>query len=148
MPIDNNTEANRDKIKSHLPLEHIFGFCKIFKKITKNLGFHLTFRTNDLQSIIITTLANDINVTTNSLYFFLPLLIPNTETQLLFNESNKNNFTITYDSWYTERKISTDVNELEVGSAQHINSPNYLIASFQTVDRIGAQNKKKQNSNF
>ena len=37
----------------------------------------------------------------------------------------KNKFTITYDSWCTERKPSTDGNELQVdnGSAQHGNSP-------------------------
>ena len=55
----------------------------------------------------------------------------------------KNKYTITYDSWYTERKLSTDGNEIQVdiGSAQHINSPKYLIASFQTVNRIRAHNK-------
>ena len=40
--------ANRGKMKGHLPLEHIFGFCKMFKKVTKNLGFHLISKTNDL----------------------------------------------------------------------------------------------------
>ena len=30
-------EANKGKIKGHLALEHIFAFCKTFKKITKNL---------------------------------------------------------------------------------------------------------------
>ena len=66
MLISNHTKANRSKTKGLLPLEQIFGFCKTFKKITKNLGFHLTFKTNDLQDIIFTTLANDINVTINS----------------------------------------------------------------------------------
>ena len=27
-------QANKGKIKGHLALEHIFGFCKAFKKIT------------------------------------------------------------------------------------------------------------------
>ena len=67
MLFNNHTEANRGKIKGHLPLEHIFGFCKTFKKITKNLGFHLTFRTNDLQDILFTTLGDDIIVPINSL---------------------------------------------------------------------------------
>ena len=66
MLINSHTEANRGKNKGHLPLEHIFGFCKTFTKITKNLGFQLTMRTNDLQDIIVTTLAKDINVTNNS----------------------------------------------------------------------------------
>ena len=133
-------EANKGRIKGHLALEHIFGFCKTFKKITKNLGFHLRFKMNNLQDIIFTTLANDITVTINSLYLFVPSLIPNSETQVMFNESIMNNYTITFDSWYTERKISNDGRELQVdiGSAQHINSPLYLITAFQTADRTTA----------
>ena len=71
-------EATKGKIKGQLALEHIFGFCKNFKKITKNLVFHLKFKMNDLQDIVFTTLANDITVTINSLYLYVPQLIPNT----------------------------------------------------------------------
>ena len=133
-------DANKGKIKGHLALEHIFGFCKTFKKITKNLGFHLKFKMNDLQDIIFTTLANDLNVTINSLNLFIPILIPNTQTQVLFNEAIMNNYTITFDSWYTERKISNHGRELQVdiGSAQHINSPKYLLSAFQTNARTTA----------
>ena len=113
MLIDNHSEANRGKIKGQHPLEHIFGFYKTCKKITKNLGFHLTYRTNDLQDIIFTTLGVDINVTINSLYPFVPTLFPNTETQVLFNESIKNIYIIKYDSSYAERKLSTDVNDFK-----------------------------------
>ena len=61
----------------------------------------------------------------------------------MFNESIQNSYTITYDSWYTERKISTHGNELQVDivSALHVNSPQFLIASSQTENRIGAPNK-------
>ena len=130
-------EANKGKIRGHLPLEHIFGFCRTFKKITKNLGFHLKFKMNDLQDIVFTTLANDINVTINSLYLYVPKLVPSAATQVMFNEAIMNNYTITFDSWYTERKISNDGRELQVdiGSAQHINSPKYLISAFQTNAR-------------
>ena len=130
-------EANKGKIKGHLALEHIFGFCKTFKKITKILGFHLKFKMNDLQDIIFTTIANDINVTIHSLYLYIPILIPNSHTQVMFNEAIMNNYTITFDSWYTERKISNDGRELQVdiGSAQKINSPKYLISAFQTLAR-------------
>ena len=138
-------EANKGKIKGHLALEHIFGFCKTFKKITKNLGFHLIFKMNDLQDNIFTTIANDINVPINSLYLYVPQLIPSTTTQVMFNEAIMNNYTITFDSWYTERKISNDGRELQVdiGSAQHINSPKYLIAAFQT----NARTTPNKNSN-
>ena len=100
---------------------------------------------NDLQDIVFTTLANDITVTINSLYLFVPQLIPNTQTQVMFNEAIMNNCPITFDSWYTERKISNDGRELQVdiGSAQGINSPKYLIAAFQTLARTTAN--KAQN---
>ena len=134
---NHDVAANKGNIKGHLALEHIFGFCKMFQKITKNLGFHLKFKLNDLQDIIFTTIANDINVTINSLYLYVPKLIPSTSTQVMFNEAIMNNYTITFDSWYTERKISNAGRELQVdiGSAQHINSPKYLISAFQTNDR-------------
>ena len=69
----------------------------------------------------------------------MPILIPTTQTQVLFNESIMNNYTNSFDSWYTERKISNDGRELQVdiGSAQIINSPKYLIGVFQTQNRIG-----------
>ena len=87
---------NRGKIKGQLPLEHIFGFCKTFKKVTKNLGFHITFKTANLQDIIYTTIAaaTTKNVTIISLYLFIPFLIPTTETQLMFNEYIQNNYRI------------------------------------------------------
>ena len=118
-------EVNRSKLNGHLLLEQIFGFCKTFKKISKNLGFHLTFKTADLQDIIFTTIATDVNVTIISLYLFVPVLIANTERQVMFNEAIQRSYSITYDSWYTERKLSIDGSELQVdiGSAQHVNSP-------------------------
>ena len=61
----------------------------------------------------------------------------------MFKESNLNNYTITFDSWYSERKISNDGRELQVviGSVQQIISPKYLIGAFQTQNRIGVPNK-------
>ena len=44
MLINNQTDANKGKIKGYLSLEDIFGFCKTFKKITKNLGFPILFK--------------------------------------------------------------------------------------------------------
>ena len=73
----------------------------------------------------------------------MPIIIPNTQTQVMFNESFLNNYTITFDSWYTERKISTNGRELQVdiGSAQQNKSPKYLIGVFETQNRIGVLNK-------
>ena len=146
---NHDIEVNKGRVKGHLALENIFGFCKTFEKITKNLGFHLRFKMNNLQDIVFTTLANDITVIINSLYLFVPNLIPNSETQVIFNEAIMNIYTIRFDSWYTERKISNDGRELQVdiGSAQNINSPLYLITAFQTADRT-APNKNSNPAIF
>ena len=85
MLIDNHPDANKGKIKGFLNLEDIFGFCKSFKKVTKNLGFHIMFKRANLQVIVYTSMADDIDVTINSLYLFVPNLIPSVETQLMFN---------------------------------------------------------------
>ena len=146
---DAANDKNRGKIKGQLPLEHIFEFCKTFGKITKLLELHLIFKKNDLQDFIFMTVAADINVTINSLHLYVPILFPNSQTQVLFNESTMNNYTITFDSWYTERKISNDGRELQadIGSAQKINSPKYLIGAFQTNERT-TPNKARNPSIF
>ena len=92
-------EFKKGKINGQLLLEHIFGICKSFKKITKNLGFHLQFKMNDIQDIVFTKIAIDINVTFNSLFLYVPILIANSQTQVMFNETIMNNYTITFDSW-------------------------------------------------
>ena len=77
------------------------------------------------------------------MYLYVPVLIPNSDAQGMFIEFFKNNYTITYGSWYTERKVSTDGNEVQadIDSAQHVISPKLLIASFQTAGRIATPNK-------
>ena len=92
MLIDSHTnDDNNGKIRANLPLEHKFGFCKTFKKITKGLGFELQLKTpNEKRNIIYTTNAfgaNDDNVTINSIYLYIPSLVPSSEQQQNFNEA-------------------------------------------------------------
>ena len=151
MLITNQADANRGTIRGQLPLEHIFGFCKTFKKVTKNLGFRFTFKTANLQDIIYTTkvAATPINVTINSLYLFVPCLIPSIETQVMFNESIQNNYRIFFNEWYTERRIVTDqIFQVDIGSAQSVSSPKYLICAHQTEARSALPNKRKKNFNI
>ena len=61
--INNHADANKGKIKGCLYLEVFLGLCKIFKKVTKNLGFHMMLKINDLQYIIYKSMEDDINVT-------------------------------------------------------------------------------------
>ena len=42
------------------------------------------FETNDLQVIIYTSMADDIKVPFNSLYLYIPNLIPSVENQIFF----------------------------------------------------------------
>ena len=67
---------------------------------------------------------DDINVTINSLYLYIPNLIPSVEAQLMFNEATQNIYKITFDDWYTERRLISDLLvEHDVGSAQQVNCP-------------------------
>ena len=126
-------------------IENIPGFCKTFEKVTKNLGFHLTFKTANLQAIIFTSIATDIKITINSLYLFVPIFVPSASTQAMFNNTIIKNYTSTFDSWYTEHKISNGGREyqVDIGSAQNVNTPKYLTAAFQTHDRIGVPSKAR-----
>ena len=138
-------DPESEKIKEELLLEHIFGFCKTFEKLTKNLGYEINFKTANLHNIIYTsiTVGTQISVTINSQYLYVPIIIPSAETQLMFNESIQNNFRIYFDEWYTERRIVTDqIYQVDIGSAQSVNSPQYLICAHQTAAVADTPNKR------
>ena len=108
MLINNHTDPKKGKIKRYLCLEDLFGFFKTFKKVTKNLGFHLSLKTNDTQEIIHTSMTDEINVTINIFYLYVPNLLPSVEIQVMFNEANQNKYKISYDQYFTERRIIAD----------------------------------------
>ena len=139
---NNHTDANKGKMEGYLFLEDTFGFCRSFKEVTKNLGLHLTFNSNDLQNIIYLSMADDINVTNNNLYLYLPNLIPSVESRVMFNEATQNNFKISFDEWYTERRVISDtITQLDFGTSQHVKSPKNLIGAHQTRTRADTANK-------
>ena len=63
----------------------------------------------------------------------------------MFNISIKNSFTLSFDSCSTVKKtVDTRLEyQVDIGSAQNINSPIYLVKTHQTADRIGVPNKAK-----
>ena len=133
MLIDNHLDANKGKMKGYLYLEDVFGFCKTFKKLSKNLGSVITFKTTNLQDIIYTSMGDDIYVTINSLYLYIPNLIPSVSTRLMFNEATQNTYKISFDEWYTERRIILDLLvQHDIGSAQNVVQPKYMICAHQT----------------
>ena len=147
MLLNNHTDANIGKIKGYLYLEDIFGFCETLKKITENLGFHLMFKTNDLQNIIYSSMAVDLIVTIINLYLYVPNLIPSVETQVLFNEATQKTYKISCDVWYTERRVISDmITEADIGSSQKVKSPLYLIGAHKTRARAETANKKINNA--
>ena len=153
MLINNHIEANKGNTKRYLFLEDIYGFfCKKFKKVTKNLGFHMMLKTNDLQDIIYTSIADDIKITFNNLYLFVPNLIPFVEinvyqlinklNQLMFNEASQITYKISYDDYYTKRRVISDmIVKHDIGSSQLVNNPKYLIGTHQTCIKSNTPNK-------
>ena len=89
-------------------------------------------------------MANGKSVTINSLYLFVPKLIPYVETQLMFNEATQNNYKTSFDEWYPETRLISDLLvQHDIGSAQQINSPKYLIGAHQTQPRTATPDRKK-----
>ena len=87
-------------------------------------------------------MADDINVTINNLYLYVPKLIPNFETHLMFNEATQNNYKISFDEWYTERRVISDtITQLDIATSQHVNSPKSLIGAHQPRTRADTANK-------
>ena len=130
MLINKHTDANKGKIEGYLYLEDL------------TLGFHLLFKTANLQDNIYTTMADDTVVTVNSFYLYIPILIPSVETQIMFIEATQNNYKISYDEYYKERQVVSDmIIQHDIGSAQKINSPKNLIRAHQSRIRSDTPNK-------
>ena len=88
-------------------------------------------------------MADDINVTINSLYLCIPNLIPSAETQLMFNEATQSNYKISFDKWSTERRIISDLLvQHDIGSEQNVIQPKYMICAHQTNLRTTTPDKK------
>ena len=86
-------------------------------------------------------MTDDINVTNNNLYLYVPNLIPNVGTEVMFNEATQNNYKIPYDEWFTERRVISDqITQLDIGSSQNVQSPKYLSGAHQTRARADKNN--------
>ena len=106
-------------------------------------------KTNDLQDIFYTTMADDIILTISKFYLFIPNLLPSVVTQLTLNEAAKNNYHISFVEFYTERRVILDIIvQADIVSTQQVSSPKYLKCAQQTPDRINVPNKNKNNAIF
>ena len=62
--------------------------------------------------------------------------------KVMFNEATQNNYKISFDEWYTERRLISDMLvQVDIGSAQQMNSK-YLISAHQTSLRTTNPDKK------
>ena len=67
----------------------------------------------------------------------------------MFNETTQNNYKISYDEWFTERRIISDtITQLDIGISQNVQSTKYLIGAHQTNDRTDAPISTKNVSIF
>ena len=94
-------------------------------------------------------MVDDIKVTINTLFLFVPNLIPSVETQLLYDAATQNYYEIPYDEYYTVRGVISDmIVEHDIGSAQQVSCPKYLNSAHRTKDRTSAPDKKINNAIF
>ena len=78
----------------------------------------------------------------HDIYVYVPSFLPNVETQVMFNEATQSYYKITFDEWYTERRVISDtIFQLDIGTSQHVNSPKFLIGAHQTRIRADTANK-------
>ena len=115
------------------------------------MSVHITLKTNDLQAIVYTTLlqATLIIVSFDNIHLFVPYFVPSPDTQMFPNESEKNSFRLSFDSWTTDIKVvRTSEYQRNIGSAIKANSPKNLIAAHQTAARSGVAKKANNVSIF
>ena len=72
-----------------------------------------------------------------SIPLYIPSPVPSAEQQQIFNEAIRENFTLSFDAWVTDRKPAKTGNEyqLDIGSASNINISLYLIVAHQKPQR-------------
>ena len=60
----------------------------------------------------------------------------------MFKKATQNNYKISCDEYYTERRIiSHMIVKVDIGSAQQVSTPNYLICAHQTQNGINVLHK-------
>ena len=107
------------------------------------------FKTANLQDITYTSMSDDINETIISFYLYIPNLIPSVEPRVMFNEATQNNYKVSFDEWYTEKRLISDlVVQHDTGSAQQVNSPKKLFSAHQTSLRTTILDEKNYYSYF
>ena len=84
-------------------------------------------KTAGCQDIIYTTLVDNIKVNFVKSFLFVPIFIPDPQTQIMFNDSIRDTFTLSFDSWTSDRKtVDTQLQDQnDIGSAQKLTVLNF-----------------------
>ena len=62
----------------------------------------------------------------------------------MFNEATQNNYKISFDEYYTERRVIKDmIVQHDIGSVKQTKAPTLKFYAHQTKERIDVANKKK-----
>ena len=80
---------------------------------------------------------------------FIPQIITSPETQLILNEALLKTFTLSHESWTTDRKPVDTARDfqIDISSASYINSPLFPIAAHQKTQRPDPANTAVNLSN-
>ena len=132
----------------HIFLSNIVSVFVQHLKLIKVMGFEFQLKTsNEKQNIVHTILGgNDVNVTVNKLYLYIPNLVSSPEQKQVFIESFRKSFIISFASRVTDRKPSfTDIEyQLDVGSASNIKVISFFLAIHQKIQRDNAARPSKK----
>ena len=122
---NHKVDANKGKINGQLPVEHIFGFCKSFENLTKNLGFLITLKTIDLQDFLYTTFGDDMVITIKKLHLSFPYLFHLLKQKLCLMNLSRINIQFHLTRGILREKVVNDGVErhIDIGSAQNNNIP-------------------------
>ena len=82
-------------------------------------------------------------MTNSFLFLYVTIFSADAKTQIILKNSFETSFTLSFNSWSTDRKsVDTQLDyEVDIGSAQNIISPKYIIVAQQTAATIQSINK-------
>ena len=88
-------------------------------------------------------------MTINSIYLYIPSLVPSAKQQQIFNEAIRESFTLSFDTWVTGRKPVNTGNhyQLDIVSASNIINPLYLIVAYRKPQRENPVRRPNQFKN-
>ena len=111
----------------------------IVQKKNKKPRTRIRIKDINKKGLLYTTLGNDdVNVTIECSYLYIPTLIASPETQVMCNESIMKTFTLSFEAWITDRKpVNQGKNfQHDFGTASNVSRPLYVKTAHQKTERV------------